>query len=333
MHRLHSHGKTETSAMKAIARTTYGGPEVLVIKDVSKPQPKPNEVLVRVHASTISRTDCGILWGAPFVFRFFIGLSKPKRSITGSDFAGVVEEVGAEVTRFKKGDRIWGFNDEGLESHAEYVVVKADEALEKIPEGISFTQAAASAEGAHYALNYILSQKMSAGQRILLNGGTGAIGSAAIQMLKDLGAFVVATAPTSHLQVVKDLGADEVLDFQKEDFTQCGQKFYCVFDSVGKSEWKKCKPLLMPGGRYISSELGPGAQNLYLPLLTAFSSRKMKFPLPANRKRSLAHVNGLLAKGAFKPLIDKVIKPEQALEAFNYVHSGKKIGNVVIDFS
>ena len=319
--------------MKAIFRTSYGGPEVLQIKDLPIPIPGKKEVLVRVHASTISRTDCGILWGAPFVFRFFIGLNKPKRQITGSDFAGVVEKVGEGVTRFKKGDRVWGFNDEGLQSHAEYMIVQEDEALEIIPQGISFTQAAASAEGAHYAVNYVLGQNMGAGQRILVNGGTGAIGSAAIQILRDIGATIVATAPGACLETVRKLGADEVIDYQKEDFTQTSQRFNFVFDSVGKSEWKKCKPLLLPGGRYLSSELGPGAQNLYLPLVTAFSSRKMKFPLPNNRKRSLTYMNKLLAKGAFNPLIDKIIRPEQALEAFNYVNSGKKIGNVVIDFS
>lgn len=319
--------------MKALVRTTYGGPEVLQLTNVPAPTPGKQHILVRVCASTISRTDCGILWGAPFVLRFFTGLRRPKLSITGSDFAGVVEAVGADVKTFAVGDRVWGFNDEGLQSHAEYIVVDAAEAIEIIPDGISFTQAAASAEGAHYAVNYVLSQNIHAGQRVLVNGGTGAIGSAAIQILKAIGAHVVATAPSAHVATVKALGADAVIDFETEDFTKIGERFHVVFDAVGKSEWKKCKPLLLPGGCYLSSELGPGAQNLYLPLLTAFRSKKMKFPLPTNRKRSLAYMQTLLAKGAFNPLIDKVIKPEQALEAFSYVHSGKKIGNVILDFT
>ena len=319
--------------MKAITRTAYGGPEVLQFKDVPTPKPKSNELLVRVHASSVNRTDCGILWGKPYLIRAFVGLRKPSHLIPGTDFAGVVQGVGAEVSNFAIGDRVWGFYDQGLQSHAEYMVIASNGPVAKIPDGISYSDAAASGEGAHYALNYILSQKMQAHHRVLLNGGTGAIGSAAIQILKDLGAYVVATSPTAHVEKVKALGADKVIDFEKEDFTQCGEQFDFVFDSVGKSEWKKCKPLFLPGGAYISSELGPGAENLYLPFLTTFSQKKMRFPLPKDCKRSVNYLTNLLAKGAFKPLIDKTVKPEEFAEVYTYVSSGKKIGNVLLDFS
>jgi NADPH:quinone reductase-like Zn-dependent oxidoreductase len=152
-------------------------------------------------------------------------------------------------------------------------------------------------------------------------------------MLKDIGAYVVATSPTAHVEKVKALGADRVIDFEKEDFTQCEEQFDFVFDSVGKSEWKKCKPLLLPGGAYISSELGPGAENLYLPFLTAFSQKKMRFPLPTDCKRSVNYLTALLAKGSFRPLIDKTVKPEEFSEVYTFVSSGKKTGNVVLDFS
>lgn len=319
--------------MKALYRLKYGGPEVLEIIDVPLPKCGKNDVLVRVMAATISRTDCGILWGAPFILRFFTGLFKPKRQITGSDFSGIVELVGESVSRFKKGDRIWGFNDLGLQSHAEYLVVSANEAIAIIPDGVSYKQAAASAEGAHYAINAILSQNIGAGARVLVNGGTGAIGSAAIQLLKDCGAYVVATAPDAHINAVKQLGADEVIDFEKVDFTTCGQAFNLVFDAVGKSSWKKCKPLLLPGGTYVSSELGSGAQNLYLPVLTRFSSRKVKFPMPVDRKRTIALVSKLFSKKAFDPLIDYSVSLKDAIATFDYVNSGKKTGNVVIDFT
>ena len=317
--------------MKAITRSKYGGPEVLKITDVPIPEPTAEQVLVSVHYTTVSRTDCGILWGAPFVFRLFIGLRAPRLKITGSDFAGEIVAIGSAVKKYKVGDRVFGFNDEGLQSHAAYLVINENEALAKIPDNTTFQAAAASAEGAHYALNYVLSQKMQADSRVLVNGGTGAIGSASIQLLKSIGAYVVATAPTAHVEKVKLLGADQVIDFQNTDFTQCGQEFNFVLDSVGKSEWRKCKPLLLPGGKYLSSELGPNAENIYLPILTSFRSRQVKFPVPVNRKRSINHMAALLGQGVFHPLIDREYTPEDIAQAFEYVNSGKKIGNVLLN--
>jgi NADPH:quinone reductase-like Zn-dependent oxidoreductase len=319
--------------MKAITRTAYGGPEVLHLKEIAMPVPKANELLVRVHYTTVNRTDCGILWGKPALIRAFTGLRYPRDLVPGTDFAGVVEKVGAAVTTFSVGQRVWGVNTDGMQSQAEYVAVAQNKAIAQIPDGVTFAQAAASGEGAHYALNYVLSQNMQAGHRVLLNGGTGAIGSAAIQLLKYRGAYVVATAPNQHIAKVKALGADEVIDFENQDFTTLGEQFDFVFDSVGKSEWKKCQPLLKPGGRYISSELGPGAENLYLPFLTLFSARKMKFPIPVNHKRSVAYLTEMLKKGAFNPLIDRIFKPEEIAEAYTYVNSGRKVGNVLVDFS
>ncbi len=318
--------------MKAITRTAYGGPENLKFKEIDTPKPNANEVLVKVEARTISRTDCGILWGQPPVIRLFTGLAKPKHLVPGTDFAGSIVEVGSNASRFKVGDRVFGLNDEGLQSHAEFTAIAENAAIEIVPDVIDYQQAAASLEGGHYAYNYIRKMGMAGNYRVVVNGGTGAIGSAGIQMLKASGAYVLATSPTAHVDQVKALGADEVVDYQKDDFTKTEQKFHFVFDSVGKSSFGRCKHLLLPGGIYISSELGPNAENLYLPLLTQFSKRKVKFPVPTNRKASVKEVARLLAEGKFKPLIDKTVGPDEIVEAYHYVNDGKKIGNVILQF-
>lgn len=318
--------------MLASTRTEYGGPEKLSLKEISTPVPKPKEVLIRVHASTINRTDCGALWGKPYLIRAFIGLLKPTLQVPGTDFAGEVVAVGQAVTNFKTGNRVWGFNDQGLASHAEFLTISADDALAIIPENISYQQAVASAEGAHYAYNFINKVALKPGQKVLVNGGTGAIGSAAIQLLKANGIFVTATAATPHLEKVKALGADVVIDYLNEDFTQLNQQFDFVFDAVGKSSFGKCKAILKPGGVYISSELGPGAENLYLPFSTMLSTKKVMFPLPVNCKRSVLFLNHLLAQGKFNPLIDKTFLPTQIAEAYTYVVSGEKIGNVIVNW-
>lgn len=312
--------------MKAATRTVYGGPEVLSINETAKPTPAANELLVKVHAATVNRTDCGILWAKPFIMRFFTGLTKPKLPTTGTDFAGEVKAVGAAMTDFKVGDRIFGFNDNGLCSHAEYLTIAADQPITTIPEGISYKQAAASAEAAHYAYNFINKVNIKAGDNVMLNGGTGAIGSAALQMLKAMGVMVTATCRTQHVDLVKEMGADKVIDYLQEDFTQDDAQYDFVFDAVGKSTYGKCKHLLKPDGVYLSSELGPGTQNPFLALV----SPHVKFPVPTDIKRSLSVVKDLLAQGKFKPLIDRTYPLEEIREAFTYVDSGEKVGNVVL---
>lgn len=318
--------------MKAATRTVYGPPEVISVREIPTPFPKGNELLIRVHATTVNRTDCGILWGKPYLIRAFTGLLKPSSLVPGTDFSGVVEATGKNVTKFKPGDRVWGFDDEGLCSHAEYVCVKESSTVLKIPEGYSYEQAAASAEGAHYAYNFISKTKIKAGQKIIINGATGAIGSAAVQLLKALDVNVTATCKTECVNLVKLLGADNVIDYTKTDFTESDEKYHCVFDSVGKSEFGKCKKLLLPGGIYISSELGPGAENLYLPFITVFSKQKVIFPVPVNIKRSMNFVQSLILQGKFKPLIDRSFPLEKIAEAYHYVASGQKTGNVIIKY-
>lgn len=318
--------------MKAAFSENYGPPEILRIRDMPIPEPKQNQILIRVGASTVSRTDCGIRLARPFIIRFFTGLFKPRFAISGSDFAGEIVQVGSDVRGFKKGERVFGFHDHGLPSHAEYMAIDATTPMERIPEGVDDDWAAASCEGAHYACNYVKHIKKSGAKKVMVNGGTGAIGSAAIQILKNMGISVTATAPTGYLERIRSLGADHVIDYLREDFTQQDEKFDVVFDSAGKSSFGQCRRILKPHGIYLSSELGPGAENLYLPLLTRFrKGPKVLFPVPVDIPGNLKHMAGMLKEGKFKPLIDRRYRIEDVVEAFNYADSGQKIGNVILD--
>jgi len=317
--------------MKAIVYTKYGPPEVLQLKEIDKPTPKKDEVLVRVYATTVNRTDCATVRAKPFFMRLVTGLFRPHKSITGTDFAGKIESVGEDVISLKVGDKVFGFDDVGLESHAEYLTLSEHEALLTLPENMSYKQAAASSEGTHYAYNFINKVNLERNQRVLVNGATGAIGSAEVQLLKYFGANVTAVCATKHIELVKSLGADKVIDYTKEDFTQDEQKYSFVFDTVGKSSFAKCKPILESGGVYISSELGWMYQNLYYSFFTSFiGNKKVKFPVPVDIKRSLRLVKKLTVKGKFKAVIDREYTLEKIVDAFNYVESGQKIGNVVI---
>jgi len=319
--------------MKAIIRTRYGFPDVLKISEVSKPKPKNHEILIRVFATTVNRTDWGILTGKPFVIRFFTGLFKPKLLTPGTDFAGRIEEIGRDVKKFKIGDRVWGLNDVGLSSHAQYMRILEDKAVMAIPENQTYKEAAACAEGAHYAYNFINKVDIRSGDKVLVNGATGAIGSSALQLLKHFGAIVTAVGNTKNMDLLKSLGADKTVDYLKVDFLKDDQKYHFILDAVGKSSFSKCRLLLMPGGVYISSELGPYAQNLYLPLITKlFGNKRVIFPIPANCKRSILFVKSLIEKGEFKAVIDKEYSMDKIADAYEYVASGEKTGNVLISY-
>ncbi|TWI79391.1 NADPH:quinone reductase-like Zn-dependent oxidoreductase [Lacibacter cauensis] len=317
--------------MLASYRPHYGGPEILSIKELPKPHPADDELLIRVHVSTVNRTDCGVLWGAPFIFRFFVGFPKARHVSTGTDFAGVVEAVGKNVTRFKPGDRLFGFNDHGAATHAAYVVQKETAALALMPDDCSFEDAAASAEGAHYAWNYIRKANMQAGDDVLVYGASGAIGSAAVQILKNhTGANVTAVCNGKTIERIRSLGIDKVINYETEDFTATKQRYNHILDAVGKSSFAVCKQLLKEKGKYMSSELGPGNENLYLPFTTMFTSKQMIFPIPTDIRGTLALMQQLLAAKKFKPLIDRSYQLDQLAEAFTYVNSGQKTGNVLI---
>jgi NADPH:quinone reductase-like Zn-dependent oxidoreductase len=317
--------------MKAAVNTIYGPPEVLRIKEIPKPVPKPNEVLIKVHASTVNRTDCGFLRGKPFITRFFSGLSGPKYPCLGCEFAGVVEGTGSAVTRFKLGDRVFGFSDTRFGGHAEYMVVGEKEGIAVIPENIPFETAAAITEGAHYALCDLRAAKIATGQRWLINGGTGAIGSAAVQLAKYFGVHVTAVCATSNLERVRLLGPDRVIDYTAEDFTKLPEKFDVVFDAVGKRSFGECKPIMTDKGIYMSTELGPNSENPFLGLIAPLMrGKKVLFPLPFVDQKDVEFLGMLVKNGQFKPMIDRTYPLEQIAEAYRYVETGMKTGNVVI---
>ena len=317
--------------MKAVIYTKYGSPDVLQIKEVDKPIPKDNEVLIKVYATTVNRTDCATIRAKPFFMRLVTGLITPNKQIPGTDFAGKIEAIGKDVTSFKVGDKVFGFDDEGLSSHTQYLTLGEDEALATIPENCNYEQAAASIEGAHYAYNFINKVKIESAQKVLVNGATGAIGSAAVQLLKVFDADVTAVCNSKNLELVKSLGADRVIEYEKADFTQQNQKYDYIFDTVGKSSFGKCKPLLKPGGAYISSELGWMYQNLFLALITPIlGNKKVVFPVPTDIKGSVLLIKKLMEQGKFKPIIDREYPLEQIADAYRYVETGQKTGNVVI---
>lgn len=320
--------------MKAAVQKNYGPPSAIQILDVPKPVVKADEILIRVHASSVNRTDDGFLRGKPFVTRFFSGLIRPRQPILGCEFAGEVVETSDEIEEFKNGDRVFGFDDSYWGGHGEYMVIAACKSVVKIPDSISYEQAAASTEGAHYALGYLHTIQKLGAKRVLVHGATGSIGSAAVQLFKDAGMYVVATAPTDHVKLVQNLGADKVIDWQKTDFTECGELFDVVFDAVGKSRFSACKKLLVPRGVYIATELGPKGQNpllgLLSPLYKSVGRKRVLFPLPLNKKELIVYIADRLESGAFKPLIDRKYDLDKIAEAYLYVESGQKIGNVVI---
>jgi len=318
--------------MKAAFRSKYGLPEVLTIQEVTTPTPKDKELLIRVHAATANRTDCGILFAQPFIMRFFTGLFRPRSHGIGTDFAGQVEAIGKDVSNFKVGDRVWGFDETLKGTHAHYITRPESSRILVIPDSISYEDAAASVEGAHYAHNCIKRVRLKQGDPVLVYGATGAIGSAAVQLLKYFGANLTAVCNTKNIELVRSLGADRIIDFQLEDFTKDTQKYHFVFDAVGKCTFSQCKPLLMPGGFYISSDLGPGIQNMYLPMTTRFSNKRVIFPMPTGMIDSLRLMKSLLESKQFKPVIDRRYPMEEIVEAFKYVASGQKTGNVILTF-
>ena len=316
--------------MKAVIYQKYGPPSVLEYVDVPSPQPKSNELLLKVYATTANRTDCGFRSAEYVISRLFSGLLKPKLQILGNEFAGEVVEVGAAVTQYKVGDKIFGFNDTHFGAYAEYMVLKETDAFAIIPAGLSYYEAAPIAEGSHYALCDIRPAKVQPGQQVLVNGATGAIGSAAVQLLKHFGATVTAVCHSQNMALVKGLGADEVIAYDKQDFTQLNQQFDFVFDAVGKSRFSKCKPILKPKGIYISTELGPGGENIFLALKPYFGGKRLLFPIPTVSKADVEFLGGLVAAGKFKPVVDRQYPLEQMAEAHRYAETGMKTGNLVI---
>ena len=317
--------------MKAAVYKKYGPPDVVRIEEVDKPSPMSGEVLVKVFATTVNRTDCGFRSAEYFISRFFSGLFKPKFEILGNEFAGIVEAVGKDVKLFNVGDRVFGYNDTKFGAHAEYMTIAEKDAITTIPPDVTFEQAAPITEGAHYALCDIRAARVKNGDNVLIYGASGAIGSAAVQLVKYFGAKVTAVCNTQNVEIVKSLGADQVIDYMTQDFTRIDQKFDFIFDAVGKSSFGQCKPLLKKHGIYISTELGKNSENIFLALLTPLvNGKKVLFPLPAIKKEDVIFLNELVESGKFRPLLDRSYHFEQIVDAYKYVETRQKSGNVVI---
>lgn len=319
--------------MKAAVHGRYGSPDVVSIAEVEQPSVGDQDILVAVHATTVNRTDCAYRAAKPFFVRAATGLIRPKRRILGTEFAGVVTATGDAVSSFAAGDRVFGYNEGAFGTHAEFLSVPASGSVAAMPAGVTFATAAAATEGAHYALAFIRVSGVEAGQDVLVYGATGAIGSAAVQLLKSIDVTVTAVCDTANLALVKDLGADRVIDYTGGDFavTAGDQRYDAVFDAVGKSTFGRCARLLKPRGAYLSSELGPWAQNLFLTLLTAGRKKKVRFPLPKHDQKMVQYLADLLRSGKFTPVVDRHYPLDQIVEAYRYVETGRKVGNVVID--
>ena len=314
--------------MRAAIRAKYGPPEVLSIGKVETPTPGDADVLVRVRAATANRSDYHVLTGRPFLMRLFTGLLRPKRRSTGTDFAGEIEAVGPNVTTFKVGDRVIGFGGPfGVGSHAQYVTIRETRGIVAMPESLDFVQAASCIEGPAYAAGVFMRHKVEAGQKALVNGATGAIGSAYVQLFSHFGVWVTAVCRQEHFQLIRSLGAAKCIDYENEDFTADGDRYDYVFDTVGNSSFPTCKRLLKPSGVYA----GNNPWDLLWALLTFRSKgKRVLLEPPPNVKATLQFVNSVVAEGGLRPVIDRTYPLERVIEAFRYVASGAKVGAVVI---
>lgn len=317
--------------MKAAVFTEYGPPEVLQIKEVAKPSPKDNEVLIKIHATTVNRNDCGFRSTEYFFLRFLMGLFKPKKNILGTELAGVVEAVGKDVTTFKTGEEVFGITG-GIRfgAHAEYICLPENAPIATKPANYSMIEAAAVCDGMTMAYTFISKIDFSKGADLLIYGASGSIGTAAVQLAKYYGGKVTAVCNTKNLELVKSLGADKVVDYTVQDFTQDDQLYDVVLDAVGKCSFSQCKKLLKPGGVYFSTDLGPHWENIYLPLLTSFGPKKVKFPIPQETQELTILFKKIIEEGKYRPVIDKTYPLEQIVEATRYVETQQKTGNVVI---
>ena len=318
--------------MKAAVRSKYGLPGDLSVKELEIPTPKDDEVLVKVYVTTVNRSDCHVLSGRPFVMRLFTGLFKPRSSITGSDFSGQIEAIGSSVQSFKVGDKIMGFGGGfGCGSHAQYFILpetKAKKVIVPMPANITYDAAAACLEGAFYAASVIMGLKPTAGQKALVYGATGAIGSSYVQFLKYYGVYITAVCGAENSELVKSLGADRIIDYKTNDFTEDSEEYDFVFDAIGKSSFFRCKRLLKKKGVYTSSG---GAGNLLLILITPiFGGKKVVFPRPKSITAGLNFIKDLIEKGNFQAVIDRKYPLNKIAEAYTYVATGQKTGNVII---
>jgi len=322
--------------MKAIVHTKYGPPDELQLKEVEKPVPGDNEVLIKIHASTVTTTDCNVrnLTFVPKSFIFFarimFGFKKPKINILGIDLAGEIEAIGKDVKLFKKGDQVFGSPGTKMGGHAEYSCVPEDGALAIKPADMRWEEAAAISLAGNTALFFIRDLgKIQAGQKILIHGASGAIGTFAVQLAKYYGAEVTGVCSATNAEMVKSLGADKVIDYTKEDFTKSDERYDFVFDVVGKTTFSQCKGILKPKGIYLENMLEL-KDILKIMWTSIIGGKKIKGGVSTENAENLNFFIKLIEAGKIKPVIDRIFPLEKTAEAFQYVEQGHKKGNVII---
>ena len=319
--------------MKAVIYTKYGAPEVLQLADVEKPTPKDNEVLIKVYATTAAASDAKSRKGDSPIGRIVMGLRKPRKRfrILGTELAGEIESVGKDVKRFTKGDAVYGFTGIRLGAYAEYSCMPEKGSLTIKPANLTYEEAAAVVDGASTALFFLRDQgKIHSGQKVLIIGASGSIGTFAVQLAKYFEAEVTGVCGSTNLELVKSLGADKVIDYTKEDFTKSAETYDIIFDTVGKSSFSQCKSSLKKNGCYLLTN-GSILMNYILTLWTSvMGGKKMIFALSIEKTETLTFINALIEAGKIKPVIDRCYPLEQIVEAHKYVETGHKKGNVVI---
>lgn len=320
--------------MKAVVYERYGPPEVLQFKEVEKPTPKNNEVLIKTHATTVTSGDwrvrsLNVPVGFGLIMRLLFGVSKPKQPILGTELAGVIESVGEGVRKFKVGDQVFAFSDAAMGCHAEYKCMPGDGAVALKPVNLTYDEAAALSFGGTTALDFLRRGKLQSGERVLINGASGGVGTAAVQLAKHFGAIVTGVCSTANMELVRSLGASHVIDYTREDFTQNCESYDVIVDTAGTAPFSRSKASLKKGGRLLMVLAGL-PDMLRIPWVSMTSSKKIIAGPAAGRAEDLCFLAGLAEAGKFKPVIDRRYPFEQIAEAHRYVDTGRKKGNVVI---
>src|SRR5713101_7000103 len=315
--------------MRAVVYYRYGAPDVLRLEDVERPVPKDDEVLVKIPATTVNRSDCGLRSAEYFITRFFTGLLRPKWNILGSELAGEVEAVGAAVSEFAVGDHVFGTSGVRCGAHAEFICMRESARIAHKPTGMSFEEAAAVCDGAIWALMGLRPAGLRKGQRILIYGASGSIGTAGVQLAKYFEADVTAVCNTKNLELVRSLGADRVIDYTQEDFTKNGETYDVIFDAVGKHSFRRCRGSLKRGGSFLATG---GVQNLILALWTPrFGDKKVIFQIPPRwTKQDVYFLKELIEAGRYRAVIDRCYPLADVVEATRDVETQHKTGNVVL---
>ena len=316
--------------MRAVVFDRYGAPDVLRIEDVEQPVPKEHEVLVKMRATTVTRSDCAVRAGKPFISRFFTGLRRPKQRILGTELAGEVEAVGAAVHEFAVGDHVFGTTSAfRFGTHAEFICMQESAPLAHKPAGMSFEEAAAVCDGVILALMGLRAAGLRKGQKIVIYGASGSIGTAGVQLARYFEADVTAVCNTKNLELVRSLGADRVIDYTQEDFTKNGETYDVIFDAVGKHSFRRCRASLKQGGMFVATD---GLRNLILALWTPrLGGKKVMFPIPPRyTKKDVLFLKELIETGRYRAVIDRRYPLEEVVEATTYVETKQKTGNVVL---